>query len=111
MASEEKKVGRPKVKAEECKTINIAMPVSMLKKTEVAKLAYNGNLTEYVNHCVAADLDAHYEEYLTIYNIAQRTTMSLSITKDDKMKLQEYAIREGKTAASIIHKWIQENCD
>ena len=64
-----RKPGRPKTKTENTKTVNIAVPVSVLEKIEKAKAKYNGNLTEYVNHCIAADLDAHFDEYETIYNM------------------------------------------
>lgn len=65
----QKKKGRPKVKTEECKTINIAIPISMLEKMEVAKLKYSNNLTAYVNAVIKADLDANYEQYLKIQKL------------------------------------------
>ena len=41
----------------------------------------------------------------------ERTIFSLSITKEDKKKLQLYSIEHGKTIASIIHEWIHEHCN
>ena len=58
-----KKTGRPKVKKGEYKTINISVPVDVLKLMEVAKLKYGNNLTAYVNAVIKADLDANYEKY------------------------------------------------
>ena len=58
-----KKTGRPKVKEGEYKTINISVPVDVLKLMEVAKLKYGNNLTAYVNAVIKADLDANFEKY------------------------------------------------
>ncbi len=66
---EKKKVGRPKVKTEPEKTINISVPVSLLEKMNVAKAKYSNNLTRYVNAVIEADLDANYEKYLKIQKI------------------------------------------
>lgn len=60
--------GRPKVKPEQTKTINIAVPVSVLAKTEIAKKCYNNNLTEYVNKLIERDLSENFDKYETIYN-------------------------------------------
>jgi len=65
----QKKKGRPKIKTEKCKTINIAIPVSMLEKMEVAKLKYSNNLTAYVNAVIKSDLDTNYEQYLEIQRL------------------------------------------
>lgn len=64
-----KKVGRPKIKDGDYKTINIAVPIDMLKKMEVAKLKYGNNLTAYVNAVIKADLDANYEKYLHLQEL------------------------------------------
>ena len=64
-----KKVGRPKVKDGEYKTINIAIPVDILQKMEVAKLKYGNNMTTYVNAVIKADLDENYDKYLEIKTI------------------------------------------
>lgn len=58
-----KKTGRPKVKEGEYKTINISVPVDVLKMMEVAKLKYGNNLTAYVNAVIKADLDSNYQKY------------------------------------------------
>ena len=58
-----KKTGRPKIKEGEYKTINISVPVDVLKLMEVAKLKYGNNLTAYVNAVIKADLDANYDKY------------------------------------------------
>jgi hypothetical protein len=69
-----KKTGRPKVKKGEYKTINIAVPVDVLKQMEVAKLTYGNNLTAYVNAVIKADLDDNYDKYLLL----QETINSLN---------------------------------
>lgn len=38
----------------------------------------------------------------------KRTTMSLSITTDDKIRLLVYANKKSVSAANLIHHWIQE---
>ena len=38
----------------------------------------------------------------------QRTTLSLSITVDDKKWLKLYAVENNTTIATLIHNWIQE---
>lgn len=68
-APEKKKVGRPKVKVEETKTINIAVPVSVIEKINIAKCKYHDNLTEYVNAVINADLANNMKEYQKIYNM------------------------------------------
>lgn len=66
---EKKKTGRPKVKEGEYKTINISVPVDVLKKMEVAKLKYGNNLTAYVNAVIKADLDANYDKYVELQTL------------------------------------------
>ena len=66
---EKKKVGRPKVKTEETKTINVAIPISMIEKINIAKCKYHDNLTEYINAVVRADLDVNMKEYQKIYDL------------------------------------------
>ena len=58
-----KKRGRPKTKTDPERTINIAIPVEVLEKVDIAKVCYGNNLTAYVNAVIKADLEAHLEEY------------------------------------------------
>lgn len=67
--TERKKAGRPKVKTEPCKTINIAVPVSVLEQIEIAKAKHHNNLTEYVNAVIAKDLKQNMTEYQKIYDL------------------------------------------
>ena len=60
------KVGRPKIKTEETKTINIAVPVSILEKLNVIKKCYENNLTKYINTLIEKDINVRYEEYKSI---------------------------------------------
>lgn len=64
-----KKTGRPKVKEGEYKTINISVPVDVLKLMEVAKLKYGNNLTAYVNAVIKTDLDENYKKYEQLHKI------------------------------------------
>lgn len=64
-----KKVGRPKVKTEETKTVNIAIPLSVLKQIEIAKVAYNNNLTQYINNIIKNDLESNIDRYQQIYDL------------------------------------------
>lgn len=63
-----KKPGRPKTKTEETKTINIAVPVSVLEKIDIAKVCYGNNLTSYINRLIKKDIEANYDEYKNIIN-------------------------------------------
>lgn len=61
-----RKVGRPKTKLEDTKTINIAVPVSVLDKLNVIKICYGNNLTQYINQLIKKDIDANYDNYKNI---------------------------------------------
>lgn len=61
-----KKVGRPKTKQGEYKTINIAVPVEFLDKLKDVKEVYQNNLTLYINKLIEKDLEANYDKYLEI---------------------------------------------
>lgn len=67
--TERKKAGRPKTKTEPCKTINVAVPVSVMEQIEIAKAKYHGNLTEYVNAVIAKDLKQNMTEYQKISDL------------------------------------------
>ena len=41
----------------------------------------------------------------------KRTTLSLSISVEDKKALKKYAAEYEKTVAAVIHDWIQKNCN
>lgn len=58
-----RKVGRPKTKTEETKTINIAVPVSVLEKLDTVKLCYGNNLTQYINKLIEKDIETNYDNY------------------------------------------------
>lgn len=58
-----KRAGRPKTKTEDCKTINIAVPVSLLEQMNIAKVMYKDNLTLYINKLIEKDLEANLEKY------------------------------------------------
>lgn len=62
-SSVKKRAGRPKTKTEDCKTINIAVPVSLLEQMNVAKVMYKDNLTLYINKLIEKDLEANYQKY------------------------------------------------
>ena len=44
-------------------------------------------------------------------NEEQRTTLSLSITANDKKTLKMMALRQNTTIAAIIHEWIKEHSE
>lgn len=56
-------LGRPRTKTEDEKIINIAIPLSVYKKMNLAKLQYNNNLTLYINSLIERDLDENLEKY------------------------------------------------
>ncbi len=39
-----------------------------------------------------------------------RTSMSISMTVEDKKLLKMYAAEKGVTVAALIHEWVQKNC-
>lgn len=62
------KGGRPtlvegKRKKEYCKTINIAVPVDLLARLEVAKAFHQNNLTKYINDLIEEDLERNEAKY------------------------------------------------
>lgn len=61
---EPRKVGRPKTKQGEFKTINVAVPVEILKILKNIKEVYQGNLTLYINKLIEKDLNENYNKYL-----------------------------------------------
>lgn len=69
---EGKKRGRPTLddsgrkKKDYTKTINIAVPIDLLEKADVAKICYSNNLTEYLNKLIEKDIEANYERYKQI---------------------------------------------
>lgn len=67
-----RKVGRPRTKTEPTKTINIAVPVSVLTKLDTVKLCYGNNLTLYVNKLIEKDIEANYDSYLHIADSLSR---------------------------------------
>lgn len=42
---------------------------------------------------------------------SDRTTLSLSLTVEDKRTLKLMAAERGTTIAAIIHEWVQEHLD
>lgn len=70
--SPKRKVGRPRTKTEQTKTINIAVPVSVLTKLDTVKLCYANNLTLYVNKLIEKDIEANYDSYLHIADSLSR---------------------------------------
>ncbi len=64
-----KRPGRPKIKTEPTKTINIAIPVSVLEQVEIALAKYQGNLTKYINTVVKKDLDNNWSDYVELYQL------------------------------------------
>ena len=63
---EPRKVGRPKTKQGEFKTINIAVPAEILKRLKSIKEVYQGNLTLYINKLIEKDLSENYNKYLEV---------------------------------------------
>lgn len=43
-------------------------------------------------------------------DMEKRTTLSLSLTANDKKALKMYAAEHETTIAAVIHEWIQEKC-
>ena len=40
-----------------------------------------------------------------------KTTITLSITEADKMKVKVYAMAHKTTVSDLLHGWIQDNCN
>lgn len=43
--------------------------------------------------------------------IAEKTTINLSITAEDKKRLKMHALKEDKTVSEILHDWIDRFCE
>ena len=41
---------------------------------------------------------------------AGATTMTLSISAEDKYKVKDYALRHQTTVSDLLHGWIEEHC-
>ena len=39
------------------------------------------------------------------------TTITLSISAEDKTRMKRHAARNIMSASDLLHKWIEENCD
>lgn len=52
-----------KKKKDYTKTINIAIPLDMMEKVNVAKVCYDNNVTTYINKLVEKDIAANYDNY------------------------------------------------
>lgn len=63
---EKRKVGRPKVKTEPTKTINVAIPITTLEKMKVVKICFGNNMTKYVNQLIEKDIEENYERYKAV---------------------------------------------
>lgn len=42
--------------------------------------------------------------------VEKRTTLSLSLSVEDKKALKKYAVDHETTVASVVHDWIQKYC-
>lgn len=43
-------------------------------------------------------------------SVEKRTTLSLSLSVEDKKALKKYAADHEMTVASVVHEWIKKNC-
>ena len=78
----------------------------MNKKELSAKVAEKANVTQAVaGECVNATFDTIKETVATGEKV-DRTTLTLSITVEDKAELKRLAIANGVTVAGLIHQWI-----
>lgn len=41
---------------------------------------------------------------------SNKTTITLSITKEDKARVKQYALAAGTTVSDLLHDWIEQNC-
>lgn len=49
------------------------------------------------------------ESSLSVVPVVKRTTLTLSITEKDKLKLKVYAASKGKTIAGVVKDWIDSD--
>lgn len=65
---QKRKVGRPKTKdiKNTCKSINVAVPITLLDKWEDVKIVHGSNLTGYITKLIERDMNANYERYKEI---------------------------------------------
>ena len=69
---ETKRRGRPKMKTEDDRQINIRVPLSILEQWEIIKPAYGGNLTRYINKLIIDDLKKNNEKYAKIIGMLEK---------------------------------------
>ena len=67
-AGQKRKPVRPKTKdiKNTCKTISVAVPITLLNKWEEIKIVHGSNLTEYITKLIEKDMNANYEHYKNI---------------------------------------------
>ena len=41
----------------------------------------------------------------------KRTTLSLSLSVDDKKSIKKYAVEHETTVAAVVHEWISKYCN
>lgn len=65
-----RKPGRPRTKdvKNTCKTVNVAVPITLLNQWEDIKIVHGSNLTGYITKLIEKDMDANYERYKQIVN-------------------------------------------
>lgn len=64
---EKRKPGRPSTKEEDTKMVNVAVPITLFEKVEIAKTCFDNNVTLYLNTIIEKDITQNYEKYEAIY--------------------------------------------
>lgn len=65
-----RKPGRPTTKdvKNNCRNINVALPVTLLDKWDAVKAIHGGNLTSYITGLIQKDMDSNFDKYINIIN-------------------------------------------
>lgn len=63
----ERRVGRPRKKLGEYRSITIELSEELINMANIAKIKYNNNLTFYIQTLIENDIKAHKAEYKEIY--------------------------------------------
>ena len=46
----------------------------------------------------------------SVNNVVQKTTLTLSISPEDKILLKTYAIQHQTTVSALLHDWVHQFC-
>lgn len=81
-----------------------------LQHSSISKMQSIWHDTHISKRAYAHEVSSMKTEKNNTKPIAEKTTINLSITTEDKKLLKMYAVQKDKTVSDILHDWIAEKC-